>query len=162
MPAEHRPGRRRTTAGRFTKRTPELVTALCDVLRIGGTRTAALAHVGVDWSTFYNWLDRDPEFAGTVARAEADAELRYLTPVAQASQSGDWRAAAFWLERRRWQEWGPRQVVDQNVHVDMAALMREHLVRKPDALPPSEPPPSEPTIIDLPPPHTNGTADRDE
>jgi len=131
------------------------------VLSVGGTRTAALQRVGIDWSTFYKWLDQKPEFAGNVARAEADAELRFTTPIATAANAGDWRAAAFWLERRRPKEWGLKQEISGTIQMDMASLIRSHLAA-PEPLP-------EPTIIDVDAPedadtsggiepHTNGTA----
>lgn len=114
--------------GRRTRRTLALTQALCDVLKTGGTRTAACAHVGIDRSLFYDWL-QFPSFSDAVARAEAEAELRFGAVVMQAAvRENDWRAAAFWLERRRPEEWGERQRVD--VTMDVAELLRESLVAR--------------------------------
>ena len=143
--------------GRRTKRTPALVQSLCDVLRIGGTRRAACARVSLDVSTFYLWMERFPAFSGAVEQAEADAELRYLAPVARAANEGDWRAGIAWLERRRPLDWAQRPQMEAQVTLDVGALMRAHLVR-PAPLP--EPDPEPATIIDFAPPdgHANGTA----
>ena len=144
--------------GRKTKRNPALTQAICDVLRVGGTRAAAVGHVGVHISTFLDWMDRFPEFAEQITRAEAEAELRYTSMIFEAARSGDVRASSFWLERRRPEEWGQRAKTEVAVTFDVAALLRENLTAKQGALP-------EPTVIDVtppeedepPPPSHNGT-----
>ena len=133
--------------GRRTKRTPALVQALCDVLRLGGTRTAACQRVQLDRQTFYLWMERFPAFSGAIEQAEADAELRYLAPIARAANEGDWRAGVAWLERRRPLDWAPRPAVEAQVTLDVGALMRAHLVRPaPLPLPEAEP---ESNVIDI-------------
>lgn len=87
-----------------TKRTPERVDAIANALRAGNTRRAAAAYGEIDRATFYRWLDEDATFRDMVEKAEADAEVRFVTRIATASESS-WQAAAFWLERRRREEW---------------------------------------------------------
>lgn len=48
-----------------------------------------------------------------VTRAEAQAEKNYATVVKESAKAGDWKAAQFWLERRRREDWGP--IVKQEV-----------------------------------------------
>lgn len=108
--------------GRRPKWSPGLQEGLCNVLALGGTRRAACARVGITPDTFYHWLERYQTFSDAVDRAEADAELRYLTPVARAANDGDWRAGIAWLERRRRQDWALSVEVGESV-IDLAAIL---------------------------------------
>lgn len=87
--------------GRPTKRTPERRVAILNALRIGNTRRAAASFAEIDHATFYRWLDEDATFRDSVEKAEADAEARFLGQIAKAASDGTWTAAAWWLERRR-------------------------------------------------------------
>lgn len=136
--------------GRRTKRTPALVKALCDVLAQGGTRTAACHAVGIHNDTLYDWLEKYPVFSEAVAQAEAQAELRFTRAIVVAARAGDWRAGAFWLERRRPLEYGQRTHVEGEVTLDVSEILRQHLVRKPAPLP--EP---DPDIYEMEPPPTS-------
>jgi hypothetical protein len=53
------------------------------------------------------------EFFEAVTRARANAVVRHVTPITLAAQGagdtpGDWRAAAWWLERRQYKDFGNR------------------------------------------------------
>lgn len=87
-----------------TKRTPARMEAIANALRAGNTRRAAAAYGEIDKATFYRWLDEDATFRDMVEKAEADAEVRFVTQIASAAGSS-WQAAAFWLERRRREDW---------------------------------------------------------
>jgi hypothetical protein len=103
--------------GRPSKRTPERETAILNALRVGNTRTAASAFAEVDRSTFMRWLDI-PTFRAAVEKAEADAETRFLGQVARAAQDPKtWTAAAWWLERRKYQDYARRDKVEMTIDV---------------------------------------------
>jgi hypothetical protein len=104
-------GRKR---GRPSKRTPEREAAILNALRVGNTRTAASSFAEVDRSTFMRWLDI-PTFRAAVEKAEADAETRFLGQVARAAADGTWTAAAWWLERRKYQDYARRDKVEMTV-----------------------------------------------
>lgn len=87
------------------KRTPQRAIAIVNALRAGSTRRIAAASAGIDHATLYRWLDFDPAFRAQVERAEAEAEVRCVSLVAKAA-STNWRAAAWWLERRRPADYG--------------------------------------------------------
>jgi hypothetical protein len=96
---------------RPTKYNAEKATQICDALKIGATRKAAVRHAGIDYQTFLNWLGRYSSFSSEVASSEAMAELRFTSTLAAAAQGsegkpGDWRPALEWLKRRRREEWG--------------------------------------------------------
>jgi hypothetical protein len=94
--------------GRRSKATEARIEALLVALRAGNTREAAAGHAGIDRTTLYRWLERDPALRTRVEKAEADAEVRFEAQVAQGAGE-DWRAAAWWLEHRRPKSYGRAQ-----------------------------------------------------
>ena len=116
-------GQRR--GGRPTKRTPQRMALILEVLRSGGTIAGAAGAAEVSQATVYRWLRADARFRDAVKRAEAGAELRFTTAVtaaamgrpAQYDDAGQlirpevkpvWQAAAWWLERRRREDYAQR------------------------------------------------------
>ena len=89
--------------GRRAKRSPERETAILNALRVGNTRRASAAAAGISHETFYQWMN-DLTFSDAVVKAEADAELRFLGQVATAAKVS-WQAAAWWLERRKHEDY---------------------------------------------------------
>jgi len=104
--------------------------AIVKALRAGEYAKAAAEAQGVDESTYYRWLQRgeaalkaaddddEPvdakelgyaDFLVKVRRAEAEAEQAALRRV---QSSEDWRATAWFLERRYPGRWAKRQSVD--------------------------------------------------
>tara|TARA_R110000868_G_scaffold11036_4_gene54254 strand:- start:4820 stop:5245 length:426 start_codon:yes stop_codon:yes gene_type:complete len=83
-----------------TKKTPERIAAILSALRAGNTRRASAHFAEINPETFYAWVNSDPTFANEVTKAEADAEVRFLEKIQSASET-TWQASAWWLERRR-------------------------------------------------------------
>lgn len=102
----------RSPGGRPVTYTPERGEAICEALRSGGSRTAAAQYVRSTLRTLENWMTRFPEFRASVLEAEARAELRAVVVIRDAFVGGDWRAAAWWLERRRSDDWGRKDRVE--------------------------------------------------
>lgn len=122
-------------AGRRTKRTPQREKAILDGLRAGMTRVAAASRGEIHRETLDEWMDHFPTFSDAVTRAEAEAEARFTSTMAQAAaphevvettttqgpdgtvtktvirREFDWRAAESWLKRRRRADWGDNQEV---------------------------------------------------
>jgi hypothetical protein len=88
------------------------VQAIYNALRIGNTRRNAAAFAEIDSATFYRWLEDDAAFRSGVIKAEADAEARFLGQIAKAASDGTWTAAAWWLERRRHEDYRKREGVE--------------------------------------------------
>lgn len=99
-------------AGRPTKYTPETVTKITNALVSGASRRAAAEYAGVSVDSFERWMKRYADFAATVTRAEAQCETSASLALRQAWAGGDWRAAAWWLERRRHEDWGRQDKVE--------------------------------------------------
>ena len=103
---------------RNSKFTGGRVESCLAALRIGCTRRAAAGAAGVSAQTFYRWLD-DVTFRDEVEKAEAQAEAAY-TSVVQRATVDSWQAAAWWLERRKHEDYGKRDRVDVSMDVRRA------------------------------------------
>ena len=67
--------------------------------------------------TCYRWMD-DVAFRNEVEKAEAQAEAAY-TSLVQTAALPSWQAAAWWLERRKYMDFGRRDRVE--VKIDLKA-----------------------------------------
>lgn len=94
---------------RTSKRTPERVKKICDLLRNGNTRKTAFTLAGISHETFARWLS-NREFRELVENAEEEAVARNVAMVVSAGKK-NWQAAAWWLERRRPDEFGSVQKI---------------------------------------------------
>ena len=104
-------------AGSPGKRSPERETAILNALRVGNTRRASAQAAEVSEDTLANWCKADSVFLGAVIKAEADAELRFLGQVAKAAAANNWQAAAWWLERRKHEDYSRREKMDMTLDV---------------------------------------------
>lgn len=95
------------------KLTPERHAKLLQLVRSGATRESACAAVRISSRTLREWLsaaqgeDASGElqaFADEFHEAESAAELRLSLTIQQAAKE-DWRAAAWFMERRYRRDW---------------------------------------------------------
>jgi predicted nucleic acid-binding protein len=108
---------------RPTKYTPEVVDAILDALRAGNTRRASVAAAGVSEDSFGRWLAAYADFADVVRKAEA--EQRFVRRIARAVEEGTWQAAAWWLERRRREDWGRFERVELSARREAERIAQE-------------------------------------
>jgi len=87
-------------SGRPYKKTPECEQSIIDLLSEGNTRKTSCIASGISEDTFARWIKEDEDFAGSVKKAEEEAVARNVKVIHEASKS-TWQAAAWWLERRR-------------------------------------------------------------
>ena len=100
--------------GRKTKLTPERQRRIVDAIRAGCYVETAAATSGVTKETLYQWLKRGNKYPGTIYEefvhavhdATAQAEMRDVLTISKAASEGDWRAAAWRLERKFPKRWG--------------------------------------------------------
>jgi transposase len=100
--------------GRPTKRNPLTEGAILAAVGAGATYELAAKAGGITYETFNEWRKADPQFSEAIARVEYEAALSRLNMIAAAARD-DWKAAAWWLERRFPESYG-RQVRAQVDH----------------------------------------------
>jgi CRP-like cAMP-binding protein len=88
-----------------TKFSPFVERAILSSLRAGATRTAASEAAGIHRDTFREWARANSAFSAAVEKAEAQAEANAVR-VVRTAMADHWQAAAWWLERRRPNEFG--------------------------------------------------------
>jgi hypothetical protein len=115
--------------------TSEQTERLLDGLRLGMTRRAACAHAGFSSPTLYRMLE-DVALLAAVEKAEGEAEASYTAIIAKATlDPKNWTAAAWWLERRRNQDYARRDKVEMSIDLrTVAARIAEESGLDPDAV----------------------------
>jgi hypothetical protein len=122
LKAEKHPG------GRPSKYTAEVVDRICYSLSQGNTRTTAATCAGVSMSTFHAWLNEFSEFSEAIKRAEEQAVEHYVNVIHTASTQ-TWQAAAWYLERRRKEDFGKQDKVDITTNgKDINGMSMEEMV----------------------------------
>ncbi len=110
---------------RPSKLTAEVSEKIVRAIRAGNYPEVAAGHAGIHPATYYRWMERgalegdaaedDPyrRFRSEVDRALSDAEATEVGLIVKAARDGDWRAAAWLLERRFADRWGRRERLEQ-------------------------------------------------
>ncbi len=112
--------------GRPTLYTPERITGIVEVIKKGGSDADACALALITEKTFYAWMN-DPEksdFRNDVTRARLDGKLERIGRIANAGIKGDWRADAWYLERRWPEEYAQQLIV--KITSEQAALLKKY------------------------------------
>lgn len=126
--------------GRPTDCTPEVTAIICRELAEGLSIASACAAAGIDRATYHRWIARGDEgppfsdFRDAATRARA-AGTRGLELTVRTAADGDWRAAAWMLERRAPEDWSKRTEITGRdggpVEVrDVTALIDAELARR--------------------------------
>ena len=114
--------------------TPERQKIICDTLRCGSTYRDAAQSAGITRETLYHWLkkadngdERYTAFATAVREAESACANIHCERIMRESEDGDWKAAAWWLERRRPDEFGrqSKHILDAGEQTAELILERE-------------------------------------
>jgi transposase len=102
--------------GRPTKLTSEVQKRICDALSVGATHRLACEYGGISHETLYTWLHKGTdgkapyvEFVDAFTRAQGTAAVGWLAKIEQAASAGDWRAAAWKLEKRYAEGYGKQR-----------------------------------------------------
>jgi hypothetical protein len=123
--------------GAPSKLTPDVHAVIVAAVSAGAYWTVAAEAAGISVDTLTRWRERGAEdvengvesayalLCGALTRAQADAELRMLRLI-EAHAIEDWRAAAWYLERRAPERWSRRDKVDQTI---------THIARPRDVVP---------------------------
>lgn len=108
--------------GRPTKFTSDRRSKIVEALKRGNTRTVAVALAGISYETFCQWLKKSPDFSEEIKTAEAEAELASVQVIREAAIT-TWQAAAWWLERRRPEEWSNSHVIRVKLEREVESLL---------------------------------------
>ena len=84
--------------GRPTKRTPKLELSLLKSIEDGLPLSHAAAVAGIAYETFCEWRRQFPEFDHSIQKAIARGVSTRLRIIRKAAESGDIKAAQWWLE----------------------------------------------------------------
>ena len=114
---------------RPTKQTRGARLAVLEALKAGNTRGCAASCARISDDTLVRMIKADESFKADVLRAEAEAVAGFVGAIWKAADANDWRAAAYWLERRRPSEWGRRRVVEESECFDLSLLSDEQLLQ---------------------------------
>lgn len=95
------------------KLTPQTKKRILTAIRLGSPLEYAAEFGGINRGTLREWMNRGEEgeapyaaFLGDVQKAQADAVAVLLKRINDAAKSGDWKAAAWILERRHREHFG--------------------------------------------------------
>ena len=102
--------------GRPTKCDTQKILDAERIQKLGATDVMTAEYLGIQTSTFYEWIkkgERDPssvygQFAEAIKRGRSQCGIVNLATIQAAARAGTWTAAAWMLERR----FGYRQVVE--------------------------------------------------
>lgn len=89
------------------------------------TKHAAAGAAGISRVTLWRMIQSDATFRNAVEMAEDVAEARKTVVVTRAADEGNWTAAAWWLERRRTEQYGKRIAVDVSMRDEVTRLAAE-------------------------------------
>lgn len=103
-----------TNRGRPSKLNDETTEKLCYYISQGNYFDTACKLVGIDYSTFRAWIVKGEEegkgrffdFSEAIKRAEAEAEAKRVELILKAGKYQDWKANAWYLERKYPDRWG--------------------------------------------------------
>lgn len=98
------------------KLTKQVKQKVKECLELGMNYKDTCAVAGISFETFNTWRKKKPEFSELVTSAEAKCAETALKSV-RVGQIKDWRAGAWWLERRRPEEYREKKelIVDKPV-----------------------------------------------
>lgn len=104
--------------GRPSKLTADVQDKIVSAIRAGNYAETAAQYAGVDPTTYYRWMvkgedgpDLYRQFRHAVKAAESEAEV-YAETVLRKAMPDDWKAAAWYLERKFQDRWGRKERLD--------------------------------------------------
>ena len=106
--------------GRPSAMTDEVVTDIVNALAAGATAKAAAGAAGISEATYHSWRAQacegaDPvflEFLERTTRAREQGKVALAASIRKAANEGDWRAAAWLLERLEPEGWSLKQQLE--------------------------------------------------
>jgi predicted DNA-binding protein (UPF0251 family) len=132
--------------GPVSKKTPEMVEKIRELIASGLTQEQASAAVGISRKTLIRWRQADDELEDRLISAREEARSKALANIKAAGERGDWRASEAWLRMSYWNEYrergpkvqvntGPQLVCDEATRQRLIALAEQMKQGETNALP---------------------------
>lgn len=110
--------------GKPSKFTEQRAKTIIRAVEKGATKRAAAGAAGIGYSTLMDWQRSYPEFSEALTLAEDKCAQRMATLVTTAGIT-DWRAAAWWLERRGSEEWAAKARAENIFEIELGRIAAE-------------------------------------
>lgn len=94
--------------GQPTKKSPEMLAKIEELIGDGLTQEQASAAVGISRKTLIRWRQDDPELEDRLISAREKARSKALANIKAAGERGDWRASESFLRLSFWNEYRDR------------------------------------------------------
>jgi transposase len=120
---------------RRTKLSEELIKEAYELVASGNYIKDVYPILGIGEVTWYRWL-REGEIAKSglkrqfwqaIKKAEKEAIIKNVAVIQKAAEEGNWQAAAWWLERRYYEDWGRKEKVDLAADKDGFKIVIEYV-----------------------------------
>ena len=120
---------------RRTKLSEELIKEAYELVASGNYIKDVYPILGIGEVTWYRWL-REGEIAKSglkrqfwqsIKKAEKEAIIKNVAVIQKAAEEGNWQAAAWWLERKYFQDWGRKEKVDLAADKDGFKIVIEYV-----------------------------------
>lgn len=109
--------RRAGKMARPTKMTPETLDKLRQAYLIGANDREAYGYADISHETFYNYIEKHPEFREQITKWQEEPILKAKTTVVK-NLDKDVKNAQWYLERKRKDEFSIKTEVDATVTID--------------------------------------------
>jgi len=120
---------------RRTKLSEELIKEAYELVASGNYIKDVYPILGIGEVTWYRWLREGEkaksglkrQFWQAIKKAEKEAIVKNVGVIQKAAEQGNWQAAAWWLERRYYEDWGRKEKVDLAADKDGFKLVIEYV-----------------------------------
>jgi hypothetical protein len=106
-----------SNVGRPTLYSEEIVSKIESIFKIGGTVEQALSYAGITKPTYYDWIEKHPNFLTRMESARTYADIVAKNIVVDSMiKDKDVNTAKWWLEKREF-----KQIQQNNTQVNIQA-----------------------------------------
>ena len=103
------------------KYSKDIIIEICNYIKSGLSQKDSSELAGIDESTFYAWMKKNPSFKSQIKKAELKNKQRALILIQKAGEVS-WQASAWYLERKYQDEFSLKQKIEHSgemtIHFD--------------------------------------------
>ena len=123
-----------TKMGRPTKITRTTIAKLERILELGGTVSDACNYAGIDVSTYYRNIDKNPTFASKMVNAKLFVKINAKQNIANDIKQGNIETSKWYLENRHSDEYSKRP----DIALQLNTFTVDFIEHDPDELNPND------------------------